>query len=414
VRAFTASLHIVATRKVEDGEGKLKKLQEKLDSLKARFAQGCRLLLGVSDVSFWTFATSWEPQKDQHLDPAVKTFAELILENAKRDKVGWQNLSDAFKKRGALAMLPSVRPDCRDAVVVSDAGRPVKILLERQEFLHEILEQFASAYDHSIANLGIEIRLKAREEHLRIATAIVTALGETVRNPREALKAAGQELLKLGYRRIMFTLMDSKHSRIRGISDCLIGEKPTANVAAETDFSLMDPEEDIQPWVVINKKACVVDDWRTWAQRKKIPFINVDLCRRAGTRYAFAVVPMFIRVRSPGGPGDAEEVFGTIHVERGDGLLPSQDDIDDLLEFGRQMAATAYESQRVAALLDALHCDQDSVVLFNEDGIIRFANKAAEVRFGIRSGWHEAHAGTRLGADPSLNLKNAPTKPRTS
>lgn len=403
VRAFTASMHVVATRKVEEnGEEKLKKLKEKLDALKGLFAQGCQLLLGVSDISFWTFSTVWSPQEGQHLEPALRNFAELILESADRRTIGWQGLSHSFSKRGALAVLPSVRPDWRDAVVVSDAGRPVKILLERQEFLREILEQFASAYDHCMANYGIQLRLKAREEHLRIATAIVTTLGETVRNPREALKAAAQGLLNLGYRRIMFALVDSKRSRIKGISEGL-GESPTANVAAETDFALTDPEVDIQPWVVAKRKPQVVDDWRTWTRRRMVPRINVDLCKRAGTKPAFAVVPMFIPSRRPGHDAHKEEVFGTIHVERGDGLPPSIDDIEDLLEFGRQMAAIAHESERVGALLDALHCDQDSVVLFDADGVVRFANRTAEKRFGVQSGWHEAHGGLRLTGDPSLD-----------
>ena len=57
------------------------------------------------------------------------------------------------------------------------------------------------------------------------------------------------------------------------------------------------------------------------------------------------------------GPDKAkrEEVFGTIHVERNDGLPPSEEDILDLLEFGRQMAAAAMQSERVHVLLTTLH-----------------------------------------------------------
>ena len=400
VKAFTGSLHAVATRKIEDQKRKLEETQGKLEKLKCAFGEGCQALLGMTGVSFWSYSAGWSLQQHQNVSPDVQSLAESILRFAKRDELGSQRFGAELSKVGAAAILPSIRPDSRDAVVLIAGQHGVPISQERQEVLKELLDQFAGAYDHCIANLGAQIRLKAREEHLRVATAIVSALGETLRNPRQALKAAGQELLKFGYRRIMFALVDPKHQSIRGISDC-IGEECPADVGKETSYSLQDPDRDIQPWVVVHKQACVVDDWRTWNQRRgDWPKINDDLCRRANHRHAFAVVPMFLRVGRPDGTLD-EDVFGTIHVERQDGRLPSKEDIEDLMEFGRQMAAAAHQAERVGALLEALDSDQDSVVVFDEDALVRFVNKCAAKRFEVPAGWHEAHENIQLN-DPAV------------
>lgn len=389
IKAFIAEMHTLATRQGMKSE-------EKMRELKAFFARGCQFVLGVSDVTFWQFAVQWEPQVGQTIEPVVRNLASDILESANRTDMGWQQIPTGLGKRGALAVLRSERSDWRDAVVVSDARRTVAISKERRDFLHELLDHFACAYDHTIANWGVRLRLAARHNHLEIATKIVNALGETVRNPDEALRIAGDELLKLGYRRIMFAMVDPKRQRIRGVRLCC-GTPPKKDVAKETDWALADWQEDIQPWVEHHRQPCTVIDWRTWNELPSpdLPPINKKLCEDAETALNFAVIPMMLRVFRADGSG-SEEVFGTIHIEREDGFPPSDDEIDDLLEFGRQMAAAAHQAERVGALLDALHSDQDSVVVFDDDSIVRFANQMAAKRFSIVSGWHEAHENIRL------------------
>jgi signal transduction histidine kinase/PAS domain-containing protein len=389
-KAFVAKMHTLVTRQGVESEDKLK-------DLKTLFSHGCQYLLGFSEVSYWEFTVEWQPQKDQSIEVAARNLAVDILGQSNLNKIGWQETPDALAKRGSFALLPSVRPDWRDAVVVTDTRHSVAISKERARFLREMLDQFASAYDHTIANWGIKLRLAARNRHLAIATSIVTTLGESIHNPEEALTRAGDELLqKLGYRRIMFAVVDPKRQRISGVRFCC-GTRPRKDVAQATDFALADWQKDIQPWVVHFKRPEVVKDWRTWNERKGAdqPPMNKELCIDAETAYNFAVVPMFLRVLDASGHW-IEEVFGTIHVERKDGLPPSDDDIDDLLEFGRQMAAAAHQAERVDALLKALHSDQDSVVVFDEDGLVRFANQTAANRFGIKAGWHEADANIRL------------------
>ena len=395
IKALVAKLHAEASQK---GEASL----EQLEVVKLLLIRGCTSLLGASGVTFWTYCGTWRPLSGQTIDADEESLARAALESAQRGTFGWQPLQAPHNQHAALAVLPSIRRDCRDAVIISYLRQPLTISRERQEFHRELLDQFASAYHHTIANVGIKLRLDARQKHLAIATAIINELGRTVRNAREALTLAGRQLLQLGYRRIMFALVDPARKRITGISDW-VGEPPTANVADETDYELSQPDLDIQPWVVAHKQCCIVDDWRTWDEhRGALPPINTALCERAGHRTSFAVVPMFIR-----GCRDAEEVFGTIHVERSDGLPPSPDDIDDLLEFGRQMAAVANQSERVHALLWSLDSDEDAVVIVDHDTLVRFVNKSAGARLGMPDGWHDAMAAIRLGRAPYSVLATA-------
>ncbi|MDB6027926.1 MAG: histidine kinase, partial [Verrucomicrobiales bacterium] len=147
-----------------------------------------------------------------------------------------------------------------------------------------------------------------------------------------------------------------------------------------------------QPWVVHFRRPCCIRDWRTWNELRgqNDPPINDVLSKEAETAFNFAVVPMILTVYGRGGIRN-EEVVGTIHVERSDGLPPSDDDVGDLLEFGHQMAAVAHQAERVGALLDALHSDQDAVVVFDREGGVRFANRTAAKRFHIPEGWHEPY-----------------------
>lgn len=394
IKAFIANLHTLATQRGIDERAKL-------EALKTFFSEGCRLVLGVSEVTYWKYSGGWESQPNQSIDPEVRKLAIGVLDDTDRAQTGWQKVTGPAAKRAACAILPSIHKDKNNAVVVSDSRQTVAISRERGEFLHELLDQFTNAYDHITANWRLSRRLDARQKHLEIATKIVSTIGETIHNPDEALKLAGDELLKLGYRRIMFAVVDPRRERIRGVRFCC-GEPPKKDVAKETDWLLQQWKTDIQPWVVHNLKPCLVGDWHQWNQTKKPdqPPINQGLCIDAETAISFAVVPMILR-RQQTDRSVYDEVYGTIHVERQDGQLLTDDEIDDLLEFGRQLAAAAHEAERVSALLNALHCDQDSVVIFDDEGLVRFANKTAADRFQIAAGWHEAREAILL-SDKSL------------
>ncbi len=399
IKAFIAELHKLATRLgMAEGETTLRELE-------SFFSRGCKALLGVSDVTFWRFSDRWHPWPDQYIDPSVLDEARVFLEGADRLPGGWRVGSEPMikcDKRGLFAILPSVVPNWRSAVVVSEARHAIAISRERREFLQELLIQFANAYNYTIVNWKVNTRLQARGRHLEVATKIVTALGESIRNPYDAIKQAGEGLLALGYRRVMFALVNRAQNRIRGIGD-FICDDASPDLADATNWSLSDPQSDIQPWVVKNQKVCIVDDWRTWTGRKKTPPINVELCRRAQTQTAFAVVPMILRVRTTSEEW-IERVFGTMHVERKDGLPPSDEEVDDLVEFGRQMAAATQQSEHTHALLHALQAEEDEVTILDPERNVRFANTASAKRYNLLEGWHDSTKRVRLGSSLHVDV----------
>src|SRR5579862_2096945 len=112
INALVAKLHSEATCQ---GEASL----ARLEIVKDYFVRGCRLVLGVSEVTFWTHCGEWKPLQGQHIDDPVNAFGCQILKRADRNKFGWQDIESPMNLNAALAVLPSVRPDCRDAVILS-------------------------------------------------------------------------------------------------------------------------------------------------------------------------------------------------------------------------------------------------------------------------------------------------------
>ncbi len=395
-KALAAVLYTEATRKDDppppDGE-LIEREREKLEQVKELFVRGCQRVLGFPEVTFWTWREEWVPLEGPRPSVEAEAISRKALEQTKREPLGWQEVAADLQPQVALAVLPSIRRDHRDAVVVTSPRPAFGTSRERRKLLRELIDQFAIAYHRSIANYGMALRLKTQREHLDTAAEIVNALGDAVRDPRETLQRAGKALLKLDYSRVMFSLVDAARSAIHGVLDCSRKDE-TCTLADATHFLLSEPEKDVQPWVVANRKHCPVPDWRV----KRNPPIQTSLCDQAGMG-AFVVLPMFIASDTKDKSGRAvEEVFGTIHVEREDGLLPSEDDIEDLQNFGRLIAAAVLQSERLNALLQTLERDHDAMVIFDRDEKIRFANPAAARRLEIEPGWHEAQNAFRLKA----------------
>jgi signal transduction histidine kinase len=390
IKSLTAALHAAATRQ-QDPTLMEKDLvapqMKKLSRVKRLFRLGCRFALGFSHVSFWhrrqTDNDEWTQLDPKALAPELAENARAALKGTVIDNLNWQAASEP------LAVLPSVRPDYRDAVVVSTAHHRDDISNERSALLKELIEQFAIAYHHSIANLGIAFRLQVLASHLKIAENIVNALGEAACDPHTVLKKAGEALWPLGYKRVLFSLVDSAGQAVHGSVACANCEGP--DIARNTHFSLSDT--DIQAWVVREKKYKIVPNWR---EQQTDYTVQQGLCEIADMG-PFVVLPMFC----PGeGGGDArnsnEEVFGTIHVERKDLRLPSKEDIEDLIRFGRLIAAAIRQSERLHAVVQSFDNDHDAVLILDPQENVIYANPAAHQRLNVEAGFHSSSKGIRI------------------
>lgn len=409
VERLVAAIHGEATKSPEVQD---RSWDKKLDDVTDLLVQGCRLVLGWPSVSSWTFSgdlRAARPRGDWSCDwgcpegSPESEFCRRVLARSDVNVIGRQKRKGAepgarasvnIDDQGVVVILPSEWYDRRTAIVVCDVRHPRTLSPDRAKLLHELVDSFAVAYHHTIVNKGHWLRGDARKEHLEIATEIFNSLGESVKNPREALRKAGEKLISrlTYYRRIAFALVDVGRQQIAGVADCP-ADLP-GNIAVKTCYSLSDPMRDVQPWVARYGKALIVDDWRQWNARSDVPKVNRDLSSETGMKSCFAVLPMFFKA-----DGQADEVVGTIHIERRDGRSPSPEDIEDLIQFGRQLAAAIHQSECVNILEESLNLDNDSVVIVDHEENVVFANKAANNRLGLRAGWHKTTDNQKLPCD---------------
>jgi signal transduction histidine kinase/PAS domain-containing protein len=399
IKSLSSALHAEATRRFDpapEESGRLAEIEEKLSRVKALFVEACKFTLGFSELAFWTCRQSheqaWTRLGAEPLSAAAENIGRAALRHADTRRLGWQDAPEALRPHIAMAVLPSLRPDHRDAVTIADLHQRADISRERRTLLKELVEQFTIAYHHTIANLGIAFRLKTQEQQLRIAAEIVGALADAACKPSLILERAGDALLDLGYRCVMFSLVDAAHTAIHGS----VTRPPPAtdcDIAHFTHFRLSEPDKDIQPYVAVRGKHEFVSDWRT----QVFPPVQKELSSRANMG-PFAVLPMFLPLDGVDGDGNPrEEIFGTMHVERNDGKLPSEDDLEDLKTFGRLIATAVSQSERIHALIQTLDHENDAVLILDRQQNLTFANPVAARRLDVEAGFHHASRKLRLG-----------------
>ncbi len=362
VRALSAQLHNVAT----DGDDNLLKLER----LRRLFRHGVESILGFGFVLFWQQRDVWELQPNEKapeaaMDFAPERFDKLVL----RLKPSPGARVEVTPTEG-VALLPTVRDDRHEAVMVGDFQTGVAISSDRAALLKELLEQFVRAYSHATFGYRDAIRLADRDRHFQISQTILQGLGPTIRNPRQVIETAAQELRALRYKRVLFCLVDPIEKKIKGSFDSS-EDLHFVNLATLTDYKLENARCDIQTFVVTTRKSYIVSD----AARE--PLVNSVAREKAGLQ-SLAIVPML---------GAGNTCVGTIHIERADGLPPSAAEVADLEDFGRQLAVILESSERVNLLQVTLDNIEDPVVLIDRAGNLRYANQDAANLFGVASGW---------------------------
>ena len=400
IKSLAAALHFTATRQHDpprELDDQIDAQRKKLAQVKRLFRLGCKFALGFSNVSFWSRrqaeGAEWEQIDLRPLGPGATEHMRKVLKSSDLGNLGWQETAPE-----PLAVLPSLRPDYRDAVVIlTDSQYRADISKERSNLLKELVDQFAIAYHHSIANFGIAWRLKVQASHLKIAEEVVNTLGDAACDPHAVLQKAGDSLLGLGYKRVVFALVDSARKAVHGSVTCS-GTIGGPNVASNTHFSLEKPDEDIQVRVVKDRMHYFVPDWREQVD----PPVQKSLCKIAEMG-PFVVLPMFIPNDGVDGSCKANgEVIGTIHVERADGRLPSLDDVDDLKRFGRLIAAAIRQSERLHALVQTLNHDHDAVLILDRQENVTYANPVATQRVDVAAGFHSSNMKVRIHSDNDI------------
>lgn len=359
VKAFCAALYSKATEGVE--------------AVKRFFALGCRGVLGFGEVTFWQRETTWKIQPFDGF-PSNNPDREEMTKILPTDNTppGILSLPETWQTCGMIATLPATRPEWMGAVVVGNYDNRIVISHERKQLASEMLKHFGEAYSHA---LQVEInrqRLDIRNKLLEVINTIFTSLGKEVINPKQVLEVAAYGLRKLGYKRVLFCLVDPERKRIQGVFDC--SDNVSVDVADMTNFPLDNPLRDIQPYVVLTKQ------WRIVKDASRDPLANQDAVRLA-EMHAEAIGPIF----KPSG-----EVLGTIHIEREDGAVPTNDEVRDLETFGRQLAVAIEQSERINLLQSAMNKIPEPLIIVDSATRIRYTNQPGATLLSIPQGWRES------------------------
>jgi len=372
ISALCASLHSAAP----DGAFSVMRL----------FAEGCRLILGFREVFFWQREKGWGLLDVEGYDPALPPPEDLkgILPSGEAPSPDWLPIPWPWSRCAAAMLLEAPRPGQRWAVTVSDLEGHTVVSHEREHLLRELFRHFRQAQEHAVEVEQDRVRLEVRDKHVDILNAIFDSLGRDVLDAGQVLAMAARGLRTLGYGRVLFCLVDPKRERIQGVLDD--SDDPTTDVAKMTDWLLDEPLKDLQPYVIHTGKPKIVED------AGSEPLTNKEVVRAARME-KLAVVPLLNRTGL---------AVGTIHVERQDRTVPSVEEVEDLLVFGRQLAIAIAQSERVNLLQSGLDRIPEPVLIVDSLERCRYTNKPAAELFGLTIGWRdrsEAAPLSGLGTD---------------
>jgi len=336
-----------------------------------RFSQGCRLLLGFSEVTFWALHNTWLPHLRDESEPTEKArCAALTIPTTRPSGPGIVPLAPPWEYYGLAAVLDAIRLEDQNAVLVGDFQDQEPVPPERRKLAEKLLDHFIKAYSHAVSVERARQRLATRDRHAQIVISILDAMGSHLLDIGQIITKAASSLRLLGYSRVLFCLVDADRQRIRGFHDD--SADPTVDLAAEVDYPLAEPESDIQAFVASTGQAMIVHD----VEKERLA--NKEVARRCGTT-SFAIVP----IKDING-----HVVGTIHVERADQLAPANEESVDLELFARQLSTALQHGERVQLMQATLDRLPDPILIVNPQKRLRYANDAAGKVFGVGVHWH--------------------------
>jgi GAF domain-containing protein len=380
IASLCASFFLQSTKSGNAGQS--------ITEMKAQFANGARFLLGFSEVSFWRYdawrrGPGWQmipPEQFLPSDEKQKFIRNSLPKYPKSDAT-WQ-FEAPWNQQALVRFLPALREDQRIAVVISEFGRGTVISRERAKIAARVLELFAEAYAHVNTVDGLEIRLKVRDRHVETMNSIFNALGSDVRNVGQVLERAAKGLRELEYKRAFFSLVDPEEQRIQGFLDDNDSD-PRVDLAELIDLPLRDHDADLQTLVIHERQPYRIAD------AAKDGRVHPELIAH-GNIEAFALVPIL---------NSTHKAIGTIHVERKDGSVPSEDEVKDLMFFGRQLAIAIEQSERVNLLQSSLDRIPEPIVIVDRAERGRYANRPAASLLDISEGWRKPAIEQRRFAD---------------
>ena len=124
------------------------------------------------------------------------------------------------------------------------------------------------------------------------------------------------DLRPLGYERVIFSVVDPTRKRIEGVVEN--SDDPEHMALRRISYSLDDQTQAGHVWVFREKRALRGRDAST------DEIFNTRAARNVNAQ-GIAIVPLL---------DPAERVIGTISIERCDKIVPTEEEVEDLIQFG--------------------------------------------------------------------------------
>jgi len=380
IGALSASLFRHAKKTNDDHTGLA-------EGIKRLFVRGCNYVLGFSEVTFWHRAT-WQRNPEWRLEafdgykPEKAVLQRLlkVLPSSIALQPGRLTLQEPENKFAAAALLPAQRMDEQIAVIVSDFGQEVVISRERERLMKKLFEHFVEAYTHAVKVDELNARMRARDEHVRIMNSIFRSLGEHDLSVDNMLNLAADGLLRLHHRRVIFSLVDPERHYIEVVLDRCTDR---AGNMEGRKWSLKTPMADMHPYVVNTKEPLIIPD----AVHHPLPDKGFV---RATRLKALAIMPLL---------NQAGDAAGAILIERDNGALSSDKEIEDLKPFCNQLAIAIEQCERINMLESGINKMPEPLIIVDGTASPRYVNKPAAELLGISVGWRDRNQAGILTAE---------------
>lgn len=292
-----------------------------------------------------------------------------------------------FNKRHLLfslskTPLPAPYEESNPILAVWKLGFESEVDSDEQTQLIEAIDNFWKVYHIAQENEYERNTGIIRYNHRKVLDTIMSTISCGDMSFPDILRMATDELVcTAGYYRILISLVDPTRKYLYpAVSAC----KRAANDFKHPKTYRIDPDTlssfplDAQQWVAKHRLPIVVPDTKSLAIEGV--YSNSEQAALTGIK-AFAVIPMQI---------EANDVIGTIHFERGDRSLPTDEEVSLMLSLSKQLALFIEQKRRETLLEQALNAIDAPIRILDSQIRSLFTNTAAAQYFDEIEGWHSS------------------------
>lgn len=362
VRLVCADLHMKAS-----GE-------RPVENVDNTFADGCRYLLGFTDVSFisWHLGEGkgfWHVGKSD-LKPAIQSTITNSLPPAYELEEGPFDLPVPGSFASAICV--GSNPWEKVAVIVGDWMNRTTISPGRQKLLDELVNHYVKARAHARQTEVEQQRLHVLRQYHSINRFIGLKMQQEERlNIPEVLNYASDQIMDLGYNMFGVGLYSAQEKKVF----CgVFNVRKNSHIHRRQKW----PSRQLEQEQLLTAKQG--EPRQIEGQGRKI-----------------WILPLRPRAGEPSDslPADASraEVTHTLTVQRADGASLSPEEREDLINFGDQLLDAFEKSERMILLQSSLNHLAEPVLIVDTNSRVRYVNDATGKLFNLgqlKPGWQNA------------------------